>query len=86
MTTIHTNEDKQFAYMKGAPEMVIERCSKIALNGKIVPFTKEKQAKHFQVTESLAKQALRNLAFAYKELPNGVEFTESMEQTLSLSA
>ncbi|MGD6808734.1 MAG: cation-translocating P-type ATPase [Candidatus Bathyarchaeia archaeon] len=79
MTTIHTNEDKQFAYMKGAPEMVIERCSKIALNGKIVPFTKEKQAKHFQVTESLAKQALRNLAFAYKELPNGVEFTESME-------
>ena len=55
--------------MKGAPEMVIERCSKILLNGKVQPFTKENQAKHFKITEDLAKQALRNLAFAYKELP-----------------
>jgi Ca2+-transporting ATPase len=80
MTTIHTKEGKKVAYMKGAPEMVIERCSKIMLNGKIQPFTKENQAKHVQVTESLAKQALRNLGFAYKELPSGVEeFKEEME-------
>ncbi len=80
MTTIHTKADKKIAYMKGAPEMVIERCSKILLNGKIQPFTKESQTKHFQVTESLAKQALRNLAFAYKELPSDVEFSEEMEE------
>jgi P-type Ca2+ transporter type 2C len=68
MTTIHTKDGKKIAYMKGAPEMVIERCSKILLNGKAQTFTKENQAKHFKITEELAQQALRNLAFAYKEL------------------
>ncbi len=79
MTTIHTADLKRTAYMKGAPEMVIERCSKILLNGKVEPFTKENQAKLFKITEDLAKQALRNLAFAYKDLPVEGEFTEDME-------
>ncbi len=80
MTTIHTKEGKKIAYMKGAPEMVIERCSKILLNGKIQPFGKDSQNKLFKITEDLAQQALRNLAFAYKEVPSGVdEFKEEME-------
>jgi Ca2+-transporting ATPase len=81
MTTIHTKDGKRIAYMKGAPEMVIERCSKIAFDGKVQPFTKEDKTKHFKVTETLALQALRNLAFAYKELPIGTEeFKEEMEE------
>ena len=81
MTTIHTSTGKRIAYMKGAPEMVIERCSKILIDGKVLPFTKESQTSHFKVTEALALQALRNLAFAYKELPSGEEeFTEEMER------
>ncbi len=81
MTTIHTASGKRIAYMKGAPEMVIERCSKILLDGKVQPFSKASQTEHFKVTEALALQALRNLAFAYKELPSGnEEFTEEMEQ------
>ncbi len=81
MTTIHTKDGQRIAYMKGAPEMVIERCSKILLDGKVQPFTKESQIKHFKVIEAFALQALRNLAFAYKELPNGTEeFKEEMEE------
>lgn len=82
MTTIHVTKDgKKFAYMKGAPEMVMERCSKIILDGKEKLFTKESQTKHFKVTEDFALQALRNLAFAYKELPNDPEeFKEEMEE------
>jgi Ca2+-transporting ATPase len=81
MTTIHAKDGKRIAYMKGAPEMVIERCSKIALNGKVQPFSKESQLKHFRVIETFALQALRNLAFAYKELPEGTEdFKEDMEE------
>ncbi len=80
MTTIHTKDGKKIAYMKGAPEMVIERCSKILLNGKAQTFTKENQTKHFKITEELALQALRNLAFAYKELPGNFDDpTEEME-------
>ena len=80
MTTIHTDDTQRIAYMKGAPEMVIERCNRILLSGKVVPFTEENRARHFKITEDLAKQALRNLAFAYKELPMDGEFTEEMEQ------
>ena len=81
MTTIHNKDGKRFAYMKGAPEMVIERCSKILLDGKVQSFTQVSQTKHFKVTEKLALQALRNLGFAYKELSGGTdEFKEEMER------
>jgi Ca2+-transporting ATPase len=81
MTTIHTSAGRKIAYMKGAPEMVLERCSKIVIDGKVQPFTKESQIRHFKVTEALALEALRNLAFAYKDLPTGdEEFKEEMEE------
>jgi Ca2+-transporting ATPase len=79
MTTIHTTDDGRIAYMKGAPEMVLERCSKILINGKVQPFTEENRTKHFKIIEDLAKQALRNLAFAYKELSMEGKFVEEME-------
>jgi Ca2+-transporting ATPase len=81
MTTIHTSQGRKIAYMKGAPEMVLERCSKIILDGNVQPFTVKSKTYHFEVIEALALQALRNLAFAYKELPNGIEeFKEEMEE------
>ena len=81
MTTIHTAEGKRVAYMKGAPEVVLERCTKIFLDGKVQPLTKEILEKHHKITEAMALQALRNLGFAYKELADGTEeFTEQMEE------
>jgi Ca2+-transporting ATPase len=81
MTTIHAIGDKRVAYMKGAPEIVLDKCSHILLNGKIKPLTKELIEKHSKVTEALALQALRNLGFACKELPDGLEtFEEEMEE------
>ena len=81
MTTIHTAEGKKVAYMKGAPEVVLERCSCIFLDGKVQPLTIELREKHRKVTEAMALQALRNLGFAYKELAEPLEqFEEQMEQ------
>ncbi len=81
MTTIHVAEGKKVAYMKGAPEIIFERCSKIFLDGKVQPLTEELREKHRKVTEDMALGALRNLAFAYKELPEGMEqFVEENEQ------
>jgi P-type Ca2+ transporter type 2C len=80
MTTIHNVKGKKIAYMKGAPEVVLERCSKIFLNGTVQPLTKEIRDKHHKVTEAMALQALRSLGFAYKELADGAEqFDEQME-------
>ena len=54
MTTIHTGDNKKTAYMKGAPEIVLSKCSKILLNGKAVPLTDEIITQHQKVTEDFA--------------------------------
>jgi P-type Ca2+ transporter type 2C len=80
MTTIHETKGKKFAYMKGAPEVVLERCTKIFLDGKVQPLTKETIAENVEVMEAMAFQALRNLGFAFRELSSDTcEFDEALE-------
>lgn len=81
MTTIHAAGAKKIAYMKGAPEVVLQKCTRILLNGKVQKLTSEHHTKILKVTEELALQALRNLGFAYKELPADTDdFTEKLEE------
>jgi Ca2+-transporting ATPase len=70
MTTLHkTPEGEIHAYMKGAPETVLERCTHIIEDGKEKKLTDEKRKKILEVNEQLAGNALRVLAMAYKKLP-----------------
>jgi Ca2+-transporting ATPase len=81
MTTIHVVGKKKIAYMKGAPEIILEKCSRILLNGKVVTFGGKEKANVYKVSEAMALQALRNLGFAYKELPENQEtFDEDLEK------
>jgi Ca2+-transporting ATPase len=81
MTTIHTAGKKKIAYMKGAPEIILEKCTRILLNGKVVKFGAAEKATVYKVSEAMALQALRNLGFAYKELPENQEtFEEDLEK------
>jgi Ca2+-transporting ATPase len=81
MTTIHLVGNQKIAYMKGAPEIVLQKCTHVLQNGKVQKLTKENQTKLLKVTEAMALQALRNLGFAYKELPANTEkFDEKMEE------
>ena len=74
MTTVHkTPQNEVVAYMKGAPETVLEKCSQILENGKEVKLTQAKIAKVLQANEQLASNALRVLAMAYKRLPSAAE-------------
>lgn len=74
MTTVHKTPDEDaVAYVKGAPEIILERCAYILENGKETKITQAKRAKVLQVNEQLAGKALRVLAMAYKRLPNNVE-------------
>ena len=61
-----------YAYMKGAPEIVLEKCTHILVNGKVQKLDTETRNKLLKVTEAMALQALRNLGFAYKELPQDI--------------
>jgi Ca2+-transporting ATPase len=74
MTTMHVvSGKKKTAYMKGAPEVVLEKCSKVWLDGKVSKLSSEDRAEILKVNEAMARQALRNLGFAYRELPEAVE-------------
>jgi Ca2+-transporting ATPase len=74
MTTAHKNPDKRIvAYVKGAPETILERCTLILENGKETKLTQAKTAAVLKANEQLAGNALRVLAFAYKRLPENEE-------------
>jgi Ca2+-transporting ATPase len=70
MTTIHKAPDGEiYAFMKGAPEVLLERCSHVIEDEEEKKLTKEKRAKILEINEKLAGNALRVLAMAYKRLP-----------------
>ena len=84
MTTIHTTmEDEILAFIKGAPEIVLERCKWISKHGRIEELTDKDRDEILKVNEAMAGDALRNLAMAYKqmeEVPTSVD--EEIEKDL----
>jgi P-type Ca2+ transporter type 2C len=58
---------KNFVFTKGAPEIVIEKCTRILINGRIQTLNSKTKKKILLQNEIFAKQALRVLGFAYKE-------------------
>lgn len=84
MTTIHLAAGKKkMAFMKGAPEIVLGKCTKIYADGKVRKITEEERTGLLKVTEAMAMQALRNLGFALKELPeSAADFDEKIEKDM----
>jgi len=67
----------KIVYVKGAPEVVLERSTHVNLAGKVERLTEEKRDEILKVNERMAGDALRVLGLAYKDLPAQVEeFTE----------
>ena len=81
MTTFHSDyiEGKVVSFTKGAPDIVISKCGKIAINGRIVDFNKELKDKVLSVNTKFARSALRVLSAAYKvwdRLPEQLSFEQ----------
>ena len=69
MTTVHKlNSSKNtVAYTKGAPDVVINLCNRILINGKVRRLDRNKKKELLTQNEKFAKQALRVLGFAYQD-------------------
>lgn len=82
MSTMHLVSGKRkIAYMKGAPEILLEKCTKILADGKVRKLREEDRTKILETNEAMARQALRNLGFAFRELPETTEtFDEKIEK------
>ncbi len=81
-STVHRTKEGLFMYTKGAPDMVINLCSKINVHGKISPLTDEAKNMIIETNRMFASQALRVLAFAYKQLDSGENVDKSDENDL----
>jgi Ca2+-transporting ATPase len=86
MTTFHKDfiENKIVSFTKGAPDIIISKCSRYFENGSIVEMTKEKLDQIASVNSQFAGDALRVLAFAYRgfdALPEKIT-TEEIEKDL----
>ena len=75
MTTVHKkSEGELIAYVKGAPEMIIERSTRILKDEKVKKLTAEEKKELLAINEDMAKDALRVLGIAYREeLPKNIE-------------
>ncbi|WP_405111952.1 calcium-translocating P-type ATPase, SERCA-type [Paenibacillus sp. FSL K6-1217] len=68
MTTIHKLDNGQFRVLtKGAPDVLVSKCTHIYENGEAVPLTEEHTRRITASNKELADEALRVLAFAYRD-------------------
>lgn len=78
MTTIHrTPEGGLIACVKGAPEVVLRRCTHHLRDGSVETLTVHEEEGVLKMTERMAADALRVIGIAYRELPEAPPtFTE----------
>lgn len=68
MTTLHENfiDGKVVSFTKGAPDVIIEKCTKKLVNGEISDFTSSEKAEIQAKNSEYARDALRTLAYAFR--------------------
>ena len=68
MTTVHNVGGKIVQYTKGAPDEILQRCTKMLTADGVKPLVDEARADILRANKEMADKALRVLAAAYKEL------------------
>jgi Ca2+-transporting ATPase len=72
MTTIHTDaqrSERLLAFTKGAPDVLLARCSRELVGEDSTPLTDTRRAEILKANEELAREALRTLGVAFRALP-----------------
>lgn len=68
MTVIRKRGEQYIAYVKGAPDLLLDICSMIEIQGQVRPFTDEDRLRIQQVNYQFGEGALRVLGLAYRVL------------------
>jgi len=77
MTVVFKKGKEKIVFSKGAPEVLIEHCTKIYLNGKVIRLTSRLKNQILEKNREFASQALRVLGFAYK-IPSNQNYEEEL--------
>ncbi|HXR36752.1 MAG TPA: cation-translocating P-type ATPase [Candidatus Binataceae bacterium] len=68
MTVIRRYRENPWAFVKGAPEVIIERCTKIRIAGGEIEMSAVDRARMLEAAALMANDALRVLALAHRRL------------------
>lgn len=73
MTTVHsTPHGDQMVIMKGAAEIVLERCAYVHRLDRVEKLTEKRRKEILSIQEEMARGALRVLSIAYKKTPESI--------------
>ena len=75
-------EDKYSVHTKGAPDIILPKCTKILDNGKVREMTDEDKDKIYSKINKMAENTLRVMGFAYKELDKKPVDDDQIEEEL----
>lgn len=81
MSTLHNIEGEMALLVKGAPDIVITRCSFYEKEGEIIPLSPEKEQEIKKMMEEMAEKALRVLAFAWRKMEEGIVPSRKRKKT-----
>ncbi|MCL2398056.1 MAG: calcium-translocating P-type ATPase, PMCA-type [Defluviitaleaceae bacterium] len=84
MTTIHASDEEYMAITKGAPDVLINRCTHYYDNGQVMALSSQRRDEILRHVAKMADRALRVLAVAFRQLnhlPTGPELAD-IEQKL----
>lgn len=83
MTVVCESENKREIYTKGAPELVLELCTHILVNGKKTRLSKKHKDKILEILEEFTNRGLRVLGLAYSQLRHKSLKQEDIEINLT---
>jgi Ca2+-transporting ATPase len=82
MSTIHKGPHGTWAFVKGAPDLMLKKCTHVFEGGRIHKLTNEKRKELLRINEELASHALRILGLAFKELKDSKQSIDEVEKNL----
>lgn len=74
------DNQKVYGFTKGAPDVLIEKCTHILIGKHIVNLDETQKRQLLKRTETMASQALRTLAVAYKEVSKEIQRSYKKEE------
>ncbi|MGM0436155.1 MAG: calcium-translocating P-type ATPase, PMCA-type [Bacillota bacterium] len=85
MSTINDVDGHKVMMIKGAPDVLLERCTHIKMNSETRPITDDDLSAIKEANKTMADQALRVLAFAKKPVESKTDETEDALVFIGLS-
>ena len=84
MTTLHQVGDGVEAFIKGSPQALLERCTEVQWNGKVIPLGPEIRQQVETANDTMAGAALRVLAIATRTVTSDRVSQQDAEHGLTL--